>query len=317
MGPFCLFETSLPEIDFRAQLSWQAVVAQQVSHRPGLQNLHLADVHGTRRWIAQMPTEHAGMCRKLLNGAHFTREAQQYWQQTGEDLCQFCECSDSRYHRFWQCEAFCHLRQHMDPHVWAMVPFLPEFLTCYGWGLRPATWKKYLHTSLQIVESPFDLTLMHCPADGCLELFTDGSCHFPTHVGRLAGWAAVQADPSYMDVSPQSRVLAASPLQGLLQTAYRAELRAVLEAVCIARHCGMKVRIWCDCQGVVDRVRAILLKQWRARPNGRHYDSWLALCNLLDEIGAERVVITKVAAHQDPHVSGSALDAWCFCMMGL
>jgi hypothetical protein len=68
--PFCLFATNLPEIDWRAQLSWQAVVSQQLSHRAGFANLHQADLFGTRKWIRALSPEDAGLGRKLLNGAH-------------------------------------------------------------------------------------------------------------------------------------------------------------------------------------------------------------------------------------------------------
>ena len=312
LGPFCLFACTMAEIDFRAQLSWQGVVSQQVAHRAGFKDLHLADVQGTRQWIASQPTEDAGLCRKLLNGAHFTRDAQRYWQEEDGNMCQFCQCTDSRYHRFWQCEAFEVHRANMDPHVWAMIPFLPEFLTSYGWGLRPACWKQYMQALLHIQETPFDLTHMYPPHDGWLDLFTDGSCHHPTHAGRLASWAVVQASSHDVGTNPGSRVLAASPLQGLLQSAYRAELRAVLEAVRIAHHSRLKVRIWCDCKGVVNRVRAILRKQWKPTANCRHFDLWSQLCVLLGDGGPGMVVITKVAAHSDPQGCVSALESWCF-----
>ena len=198
-----------------------------------------------------------------------------------------------------------------------MIPFLPEFLTSYGWGLRPACWQMYLQALLNILESPFDLTLMQKPRDEWLDLFTDGSCHHPTHAGRLASWAVVQACSSDTDDHPLSRVLAASPLQGLLQSAYRAEIRAVLEAVRIAHHSRLKVRIWSDCEGVVTRVRAMLGKQWKASVNSRHFDLWSQLSVLLNECGPGRVVITKVAAHRDHEGCVSALESWCFLYNGL
>jgi hypothetical protein len=37
--------------------------------------------NGTRRWLSSLHREVAGICRKLLKGAHFTPEAQQHWQE--------------------------------------------------------------------------------------------------------------------------------------------------------------------------------------------------------------------------------------------
>ena len=311
-GPFCLFATNLPEIDWRAQLSWQAVVSQQLSHRAGFANLHQADLFGTRKWIRTLSPEDAGLGRKLLNGAHFTQEAAQHWQTPGEDLCQFCQCSDSRYHRFWQCDAFAKHRVSLDPEVWAQIPTLPEYLTCYGWGFRPASWIAYHSTLVAIEESPHALSALQPAHDGWIDLFTDGSCHFPTEPWRLASWAVIQACSHDVSNGHASVVLAASALAGVLQSAFRAEVRAVLEALRIAHAASTKVRLWCDCNGVVVRVRALLGKTWRVKPNGKHSDLWEEIRDLLDAIGPNNVVITKVAAHQDHETCVSGLHQWCF-----
>ena len=291
LGPFCLFSTSLPELDLRAQFSWRGVVAQKVRHRGGLADPHLAHVQYTRRWLRGLPAEEACLARKLLNGAHFTGEAKQDWQHGSSDLCGFCQCSDSRFHRFWQCDAFAPLRATVDPRVWAMIPYLPEFLTCYGWGLKPACWKPYMQALLNIHETPTQFGSVLPTPDGWIDLFTDGSCHSPTESWRLASWAVIQANPSFdMIGCPQSTVVAASPLPGLLQSAFRAEVRAVLEALRVAAHC---------------------------KPNSRHSDLWGDISALIQELGPAKVQITKVAAHQCALSSASAFEAWCFLHNGL
>lgn len=47
LRPFCLFATHFPELEFRASLAWQAVVAQQVGHREGFAYLEQADAPAT------------------------------------------------------------------------------------------------------------------------------------------------------------------------------------------------------------------------------------------------------------------------------
>lgn len=89
LGSFCFFTTNLPEIDWRAQISWQAVVSQQLTHRSGFADLQQADMHGTRQWLRSLTAEDAGLGRKMLNGAHFINEAAQHWQTPGDDVCQF------------------------------------------------------------------------------------------------------------------------------------------------------------------------------------------------------------------------------------
>ena len=318
LGPFCLFAASFQEIEQRAALSWQGVVAREVSHRHGLQDLHQADVLATRTWLHSLSSEDAGHCRKLLNGAHFTSEVKQHWCHEPDGCCAYCQCTDSRYHRFWQCEAFAPCRESVPPEVWKIIPELPEFLTSFGWSLRPASWLTYHQTLIDIPEGTSSLDAIMPLHDGWIDLFTDGSCHAPTKPWRLASWSVVQADPTnYALDNMQSVVLAASPLRGLIQSAHRAELRGVLEALRIARKLACKVRIWCDCLGVVNRVQRLLQGVVRVKPNSRHADLWTEVVLMIEEIGANAIMITKVASHLDGHAPVSAFEGWCFICNGL
>ena len=318
LGPFCLFAASFQEIEQRAALSWQGVVAREVSHRHGLQDLHQADVLATRTWLHSLCSEDAGHCRKLLNGAHFTSEVKQHWCHEPDGCCAYCQCTDSRYHRFWQCEAFAPCRESVPPEVWKIIPELPEFLTSFGWSLRPASWLTYHQTLIDIPEGTCSLDAIMPLHDDWIDLFTDGSCHAPTKPWRLASWSVVQADPTnYALDKMKSVVLAASPLRGLIQSAHRAELRGVLEALRIARKLACKVRIWCDCLGVVNRVQRLLEGVVRVKPNSRHADLWTEVVLMIEEIGANDIMITKVASHLDGHAPVSAFEGWCFICNGL
>ena len=173
LGPFCLFASSFQELEWRAAVSWQGVVAREVRHRHGLKELHLADVPATRRWLQTLSAEDVGHCRKLLNGAHFTSEVKQHWCHEPDGCCAYCQCTDSRYHRFWQCDAFAPCRESVPTEVWKLVPDLPEFLTCFGWSLRPATWLAYHQMLLAIPEGAPCLDSVMPLHDGWIDLFTD------------------------------------------------------------------------------------------------------------------------------------------------
>ena len=210
-------------------------------------------------------------------------------------------------------DAFAAFRAQIDPVVWNLVPHLPEFLTCYGWALRPASWSAYVRSLLSMREPSPDLTLVQIPESGWLDLFTDGSCHGPRVPWRLASWAVVMADPHDIGLMGQGSVVPnASPLKGLTQTAFRAEVRAALEALRIGAMLKCKVRIWCDCQGVVERVTALSQGLKRTKRNGKHADLWRESEALLPEFGPCGLTITKVAAHQDASAPISAVDTWCF-----
>eukprot|EP00435_Cladocopium_sp_Y103_P008506 s2756_g2.t1 len=316
-GTFCLFHSSFPEILLRAEIAWQSVVWQAVSHRPGLCTLPQVDARSTRKFLASLGPEDAGMMRTILNGTHFTGEAKQYWVDDEQGICPFCHCSDSRFHRFWQCDAFAEDRASLTEAQWAMVPVLPEALTCYGWVMRASCWDAWFTQLATPVPAPSLGDPFQIP-DTWLDVFTDGSCLWPQKSYRLAAWAVVQASPLNSALcSTSSKILAAGHVSGLLQSAYRAELTAVCMALRVARQKSCAVRIWCDCQGVVDGVRKLLTRSRRIRVNGRHSDLWFEVDLLLSELGRECVQITKVAAHQDITNTVSGFDAWCFLYNGL
>ena len=135
----------------RAQWAWQMVVAQQVSHRPGFRDLQHADVVDTRSFLRSLGSEDRDIFMKCLNGCHITQDAKVHCQEDGTDLCPYCMCSDSRYHRFWECEQFSKERASVSPDTWALLPSAPEFLTGYGWSLRPHTLLEWNSTLAQLV----------------------------------------------------------------------------------------------------------------------------------------------------------------------
>ena len=79
---------------------------------------------------------------------------------------------------------------------------------------------------------------------------------------------------------------------------FRAEVRAALEALRIGAMLKCKVRIWCDCQGVVERVTAQPRSETNQR-NCKHADLWREVEALLPELGPCGLTITKVATHQE------------------
>ena len=82
---------------------------------------------GHRSFVKQLGAEQREVFHKCLNGCHITQDGKKYCQGLSEDTCPYCECSDSRYHRFWECERFQAERAQVSPDVLAMVPTLPDF----------------------------------------------------------------------------------------------------------------------------------------------------------------------------------------------
>lgn len=304
VGKFGLFEASMAEIVLRAQWAWQGVVAQKVVHRPGFADLHMADALDTRSFLRNLSGGDLELFHKCLNGCHITQDCKSYCQDGGSSLCPYCACSDSRFHRFWVCERFAAERSSLSLDVLRLIPTLPDFLTGYGWSIRPSTflsWCQYF--------SALEVQACHAMTDTShdMHVFTDGSCinqAFPTC--RVAAWAAVVADFE----QSHSHVLDSGPMPGLLQSSYRAEIFAVLRALSVLRLQTGRIFIWSDCKAVVSKLSR-LLEGKEPKPNSTHSDLWMQVFECLRDFSSGQVVITKVAAHRSVEGATSPLEEWC------
>ena len=305
-GTFGLFDISIQELVLRAQWAWQNLVAQKVAHRPGFAQLHFADAQDTRAWVETLASDDRILFHKCLNGTHITQDSKSYCQENASDLCPFCECTDSRYHRFWECERFSHLRNQLSSADRDLIRDLPAFVSCYGWSLRPYTLQKW-YEILASIPVPDAEPLAR--VDKELHFFTDGSCiNQAFSKCRVASWAVVCVPG---DGGLHSQVVGQGPLPGIVQSSYRAEIFAVWRALLLARNQQCKIYLWCDCQAVVNRVKKLLLGK-PVRANSPHADLWQRVATALCEFHSDQVCITKVAAHRDVHLAVTPLEEWAF-----
>ena len=306
LGQLALFKVSLQELMYRAQLAWQQVIQSKVAHRPGFSSLLYADAMDTRAWLRSLPHDDCLLFQKCLNGCHITQDGKSYCQAGGSTQCPFCECTDSRFHRFWECPQFEHLRCGFSSHERALLVSMPEILTCYGWSIRPYTFHEWL-ICLHDIPLPAEIPLRPCSGD--MHLFTDGTCMNPTFPScRLAAWAVLQAAPGDAALD---EVVASGPLPGILQSAYRAETFAIWQALMCARHCTGRVWLWVDCNAVVVRFRKLLTGH-TVRINSAHADLWRRIAIAVREFAPGQLAITKVTAHQRDEDASSPLEEWCF-----
>lgn len=305
LGSFSLFSDCLSLLVLRAQWAWLTVVANNVTHRFGFRNLHWADPVDTRLWLRTLQPDDCRLFHKCLNGSHFTQDCTSHCQEVGTDQCPFCMCSDSRFHRFWVCEHFAHLRNSMSDGVCKLIPQLPEFLTCYGWSMKPHTLFAW-YQMLSQIEQPADVIVQ--PMDQDSHFFTDGSCMNQAYPQvRVATWAVVIATSG----SFQSQVVSSGPLPGILQSSYRAEIFAVWRALVAARHQKGRVFLWTACNAVIIRLRRLLAGRI-PKINSAHFDLWKLIHDALQEFSAGQVYITKVAAHRAVETADSPVEEWCF-----
>ena len=260
-GEFSLLQVSFPELVLRICHAWGHVIADAVSHRKTFDGLHKADFAGTRAYVRGLDQTDQGIFRKALNGAHFTNDSVCHFSDTGTVCCEFCGEPDSRFHRFWKCKVFETARSECSQSFLDLVPQLPPSLTNHGWAILPETWRRWTIELLQLPLAPIQDSLQPTgDTDQWLDIFTDGSCLWPrSKTLRLSSWALVQAHSSGDPC--KSQVVSAGVVPGMQQSAYRAELLAVRQSLLYAAHWGRRLRIWSDCQSVVNKFCRILARR--------------------------------------------------------
>lgn len=251
LGTLDFLRCPLQEFVMRAQWTWTQVLASRIKHRKSFRGFECVDLPATRNTYQAFPPYEQGILRKHLHGATFTNEHVHHWSETGSAVCAHCGNLDSAFHRLWTCPYSAQLRDAIPVEVQMEIDTLPRVATEHGWILRSPLdleWFRYL-TDLPHQPS-FHVPVLPGPI---LDLFTDGSCLFPRESAyRVASWAVVLAPPFGLHVQrSEYQPIAAQPLPGLLQTAYRAELTAVLAAIRFAILTNTCVRIWTDCQSVI------------------------------------------------------------------
>ena len=306
LGCFDLFSVGWAELAWRIELAWPRTVADQVHHRQGFHGLAFCDPEHTRGWLRHLNVVDQGAFRKVLNGTHICQDAKVHCQEGGTNLRPWCQCVDSRYHRFFICEHFESARVGLDPAVYRSLPVLPESLTAFGWSMRPSTafaWCRLLAEIPGFDIAGFDVSNL---PPGPLHLFTDGACaHQNNRWMRYAAWGVIAAPLDDM-ISLPDLCVAKGPLPGILQSAFRAELYALIVALEIARKADRPCFLWTDCSAAQKLLLGLI--------QGRHLSANHAHSDLVRrlDILVKATTICDVT-HVHSHVAASAscpLESW-------
>ena len=310
LGSFAFLTCSLPEFVLRAQWTWTQVLACVVKHRKSFAGFAHVDLPATRSAYKKFDPYDQGILRKFLHGATLTNEHAQHWSAEASPCCVHCGLPDSVRHRLWECVASESLRGLIPQETTQDLQAQPAVLLEHGWILRSplaSSWFSYL-----VALSDRPSFLPGAVGHGILDLFTDGSCLCPAEPAfRMASWAVVQAPPFDMtDQRAAFMPVAALPLSGLIQTAYRAELTAVLAAIEYALISQAFVRIWTDCQSVLDAFAAYVSEGRPVALNRKNADLLLKLQDLVAQLGSSKIALMKVPAHKKRQDFDSDLDQW-------
>ena len=312
VGPFKPWEIGHGELCLRLQWAWNQYVAAQVSHRADFNGLAHVDTASTRQALHVLPPDQQALYRLGLSGGLFTRNAHSHWNGDS-DACKWCLQPDSLEHRYFECPQFLDLRHTHAPDDSRLRASLPAALALRGWALQAPTqlaWCKLLDSIPRAVPE-LDCSFK---STGWNLVFTDGSCLWQSNPAyRVAAWGAVLAHGlSDHWTFRVAGILGAGPLPGICQTSYRAELFALGFVLHHAALGGFRVKIYSDCQGVINKFHLLTQGKAKLKQSSSSADLWRWVLNSVDRLGVEQICLVKIAAHRRVASAKTKLEAWKF-----
>ena len=294
--PIDLVRSPIQELKARVKRAWHQKVGREWASRKGFSGLQSVDVATSRQSVPDASQEEMGLIRALLNGTFMTQDHFLGAKQVDHDRCKFCQQPDSLEHRHWQCQHTENLRAGLSQDLLNFVDTSPPCTRERGWFVEPPTLSKFKAQLQTVPEHMQQPQIQSQPAASTLDLFTDGSCISPQiPCARLTTWAVCQAighpeDASFVTV-------AKGGMPGQWQTVLRAEIQAVITAVCLAKLHPGPARIWCDNALVVRRFCQLVNGQFSPSPIRPDHDLWQRLADVLSSHSLP-IKIFKVASHQ-------------------
>ena len=310
IGAFSLAHAGMAEVLFRLRRSWHFKIASDLKQRTGFADFDKVDPQATCQALADLTPFDRASLRVYLSGATFTNAQAFKWTTSGSTLCAACGCSqDCAYHRLWECPSVADLRAAIDLDILDAIPRLPSALSVHGWTLASpvhGAWLNYLDNLPRYM--PVPLVPLNAP---CVDLFTDGSCFWNRTSYAVASWSVILgSSPSLVPDPSAFQIVAADALPGIIQSAYRAELYALLAAATYVQQFAVVGRVWTDCQSLVTTFRLFVSGVKRPKPNNPHIDLWNRLLQIVRELPSEALMVAKVPAHQTLTDIENDIEAW-------
>ena len=305
-GKFSVFSLHWDALVARIKWAWPHVLSVELAHRWTFEGIQNASFDETSKMLAKYSPQDQVLIRCALDGTLYQDAGKQKEARGHDSSCVFCGQRDSAWHRNWECP---HFQTCRDSFPWGhLVHELPKAQTCHGWPLLTPAWFALQHWFCAI---PVFRPVFQWPKIvGRVNLFTDGTCAFPKEPSlRFSSWSltCAIADASALE----HRVLACAHTTGQHQTAFRAELEAVVVAIETIKDTGIQARIWCDCLSVVRGVQK-LQNGGCVKPNRSHSDLWNRIATVLDELESEQLQMVKVVSHAMVGLATDEVEVWAF-----
>ena len=306
-GTFDLFGLPWDALVARIKWAWPFVLGADHSHRRSFAGLHLTWLDEVPRSLSRYSPQDQIYLRCAMDGTLYQDVAKEKSDRGHASLCQFCQAQDSFFHRLWCCPVFDDCRTHFKwPEV---LSELPLSFTCHGWPLLPSAWStlQQYFNSLGTHDFPAQFPVV---LDGIVQdLFVDGTCAWPSEPClRYSAWCVTRAVPGQ---SLDHQVVVAGHTSGQHQSAFRAELEAMANALDLVVKGQFRARIWSDCLGVIRGTRRIF-RNLPIKPNKSHADLWFRIEDSARNLAEGQVVLVKVVSHAACHAARNGVEEWAF-----
>ena len=279
--------------------AWLQYVSHQHRHRKSM-----ADMQGLDpALLASLSRKLSGLelarLRTLQSGAFITSAHHCKFGLSKTGLCSCCQVPETVQHKVCQCPLYQTARAGLEWAVDAWDSFPSSFTNHL---LPPAN--PYLPRFQALLHELPDYTgtFLCQPLPNVVQhLFTDGACTQHEVSGlRLAAWGVVHAG--------LHQVLACGQVSGILQSAPRAELCAVLAAVRWTLECKTTSILWVDALHVVTGLHDLLSGgvpgQWE------NHDLWWRIHAAVSVVPSGAIRVFHVPSHLDRGLTESPFEDW-------
>ena len=279
--------------------AWLQNVAHVACTRPSMAALVGLDVYQNRGFNAKLTAHQLSLQLSLQSGCFIDQWTHSKYDVSVSRVCKFCLVPNTHEHVL-VCNHLTGLRAKRGLTSSELLAWPRPFALHLLCSRSPYVDQLRGHFAAlpnltgEFLLGPTDAEIQH--------LFTDGSCFCD---GRSdtdrAAWAVYH--------SGHKAALSGGHLHGLPQSIGRAELAAVLSALCWSDHFQIRVHLWIDSsfvhEGLQHRLRGGI-----TAPGDRHADMWFEVDRLLEGGNRQRITASWIPAHLCPELCTSPFEEW-------
>ena len=280
--------------------SWQTWLVPKLKVKHGLSDLEAFDISAS--CLHDPDPQNEGFMATLRSGGLFTNKVKSVISSAVSPACSICGESDGMTHRIYHCVAAEDIRTRLQCQT---IKDEPRSKLVYGLFQQPPALEAFYRglDSIRI----HDLPDIQSDASVPVHLFTDGSCTQPG-VARKSERRASYAVRVASAHTHTGSLVTSGTLPGRKQTAFRAELFAMMTALAVC----LNSTIYTDCRAVWLGIVRLQRDGWDPMHWATSPDADLGrgTWNILNQ-PERRLKVEWVKAHKHVSEARTSHEAWC------